>query len=129
MATAQKTLEDYRVQYEEWLQTIQGTFQPSAEKSQPKNSRALKETLSLESEWLESTKAYFGQISEFVRYMRYYRHLYKVVKHQVVFSEADSRITYEYYRTEIQELSKHQTKVDAELSSQIQQLTPKNQAQ
>ena len=123
ISKAQKVLEDYRLQNEERLQLVQKALQAEAETNQIKNLGTLKETLSVESDWLDSKKLYFSQISEFVRFMRYYRHLYKVVNHQVVFSEADSRNTYEYYKTQIQALSEHQKKVDLALSSQLQLLT------
>jgi hypothetical protein len=123
ITTALALLKDYRDQYEEWVQGVQKAIQPMAEKTQARDWRELKDTLLLESQRLEAQKEYFQQISEFVRYMRYYQHLYRVDHRKITFHEADGSRTYDYYKSTIQEYLERQKKLDAALSSRVQQLT------
>jgi hypothetical protein len=122
ITTALALLKDYRSQYEEYAQGLQKAIQPTAEKTQAKDWPELKETLLLESQRLEAQKEYFRQISEFVRYMRYYRHLYRVDNRKIVFLEADGKRTYDYYKSTIQEYAERQKKMDAALSSRVQRM-------
>jgi hypothetical protein len=119
-------LEDYGKQLDEWQEWVQQKLQPSAKETQSQDWSALKETLAAASQWLAAYKEYSNHISEFVRYMRYYQHLYKVVNHRIVFTEADGRQTYEYYKNEIQEYTERQRKMDAAFSLQLQKLIKKD---
>ena len=119
-------LEEYGKQREQTNEWVQENLQPSAEKSRLKEWSVLKETLSMDSQWLDAYKDFLKQVSEFVRYMRYYPHLYKVVNHNIVFSGADALQTYNYYKTEIEEYAERQKKLDAALAAKIQEFHSKN---
>ena len=80
----------------------------------------------MESQWLEANKEYFGHIAEFVRYMRYYRHLYTVADHKITFNDADGVRNYDYYKNEVQAFAERQKKLDAALAAKWQQIVPKS---
>lgn len=125
LATAKSLLEDYgkqRLEEDEWVRT---NLQPSAEKSRGKEWGGLKELLSTDSQWLEINKEFVSHVSEFVRYMRYYHHLYKVVDHKIVFSGADSLQNYEYYRSGMQQYAERKKKLDAAVAIQMRQFDSK----
>ncbi len=126
ITTAQTLMEDYRNQFEKWFQGLQKTLQPIADQSQTKNWFALKEALLREPEWLAAQNEYFKQISEFVRYLRYYRHLYRIDNQKVVFNEAEGRQNYEYYKSALQQYSERQKQMDEALSARMRQLISNN---
>ncbi len=128
MSKAGSLLEEYSKQHEEWNEWVQKNFQPTAEASKGKEWSMLNETLRLESQWLEANKEFFSHVAEVVRYMRYYRHLYKVVNHKIVFNDAEGVQNYEYYKNAIQAYAERQKKLDAALATQLQQLISKSPA-
>ena len=128
MSKAGSLLEDYSKQLEEWNDWVQKNLQPTAEASKGKDWNLLKEALSMESQWLQADKEFFAHVAEFVRYMRYYRHLYRVENHKIVFNEAEGIQNYEYYKNEVQAFAERQKKLDAALAAQWQQLVPRNPA-
>ena len=126
MNKAISLLEDYNKQLGDWNEWVQKSLQPTAEASKGKDWSLLNEALSMESQWLEANKEYFGHIAEFVRYMRYYRHLYKVVDHKITFNDAEGIQNYEYYKNAVQVFAERQKKLDAGLAAKWQQLVPKS---
>jgi len=119
-------LEDYSKQVGEWNEWIQRSLQPTAEASKGKDWSLMNEALSMESQWLEANKEYYGHIAEFVRYMRYYRHLYTVADHKITFNDAEGVRNYDYYKNEVEAFAERQKKLDAALAAKWQQIVPKS---